>query len=47
MAHKLVNGVQVELTAEEVAARAAEEAAWNAGAFDRAMANLRAMLNSY
>jgi hypothetical protein len=41
MAHKLVNGVQVELTAEEVAARAAEEAAWNAGAFDRAMANLR------
>jgi len=41
MAHKLVNGVQVELTAEEVAARAAEEAAWNAGAFDRAMTNLR------
>ena len=50
MAHKLVNGVQVELTAEEIAARAAEEAAWNAGAFDRAMANLRqrrdAMLKS-
>ena len=41
MAHKLVNGVQVELTAEEIAARAAEEAAWNAGAFDRAMADLR------
>jgi len=41
MAHKLVNGVQVELTPEEIAARAAEEAAWNAGAFDRAMANLR------
>ena len=50
MAHKLVNGVQVELTAEEIAARAAEEAAWNAGAFDRAMADLRqrrdAMLKS-
>ena len=41
MAHKLVNGVQVELTPEEIAARAAEEAAWNAGAFDRAMSSLR------
>ena len=41
MPHKLVNGVKVELTAEEIAARAAEEAAWNAGAFDRAMASLR------
>ena len=41
MAHKLVNGVQVELTQEEIAARAAEEAAWNAGAFDKAMADLR------
>ena len=26
MPHKLVNGVKVELTAEEIAARAAEEA---------------------
>jgi hypothetical protein len=41
MAHKLVNGVQVELTPEEIAARATEEASWNAGAFDRAMADLR------
>jgi len=41
MPHKLVNGVQVELTAEEIAARQAEEAAWTAGAFDRAMADLR------
>ena len=41
MAHKLVNGVQVQLTPEEIAARAAEEVAWNAGAFDRAMADLR------
>ena len=39
--HKLVNGIQVELTPEEIAARQAEEAAWEAGAFDRAMANLR------
>ena len=46
MAHKLVNGVQVELTAEEIAARAAEEAAWNAGAFDRAMADLRRRRNA-
>ena len=45
MAHKLVNGVQVELTAEEIAARAAEEAAWNAGAFDRAMEQLRQRRN--
>ena len=41
MPHKLVNGIQVELTAEEIAAREAEEAAWAAGAFDRAMADLR------
>ena len=46
MAHKLVNGVQVELTPEEIAARAAEEAAWNAGAFDRAMADLRRIRNA-
>ena len=39
---KLVNGVQVQLTAEEEAARDAEEAAWTAGAFNRAIANLRA-----
>jgi len=45
MAHKLVDGVQVELTAEEVAARAAEEAAWNAGAFDRALKQLRQRRN--
>ena len=41
MAHKLVNGIQVELTAEEIAQRQAEEQAWNEGAFDRAMADLR------
>jgi len=46
MPHKLVNGVKVELTAEEIAARAAEEAAWESGAFDRAMADLRQRRNA-
>jgi hypothetical protein len=48
--HKLVNGIKVDLTAEEIAQRQAEEQAWNNGAFDRAMADLRqkrdAMLKS-
>ena len=38
---KLVNGVRVNLTAEEEAARDAEEATWAAGAFDRAIAGVR------
>jgi len=46
MEHKLVDGIQVPLTPEEIAARAAEEAAWNAGAFDRAMADLRRRRNA-
>ena len=46
MPHKIVNGQQVELTAEEVAAIAAQETAWNAGAYDRAMADLRARRNA-
>ena len=46
MAHKLINGVQVELTAEEIAQRAVEESAWEAGAFDRAMADLRSKRNA-
>lgn len=41
MPHKLVNGIKVELSAEEIAQRQAEETAWNNGAFDRAMADLR------
>jgi len=45
MPHKIVNGQQVELTAEEIAAIAAQETAWNAGAFDRAMADLRQRRN--
>ena len=39
--YKMVNGERVQLTAEEEAARDAEEAAWSAGAFDRAMVSLR------
>ena len=38
---KLVNGIRVEFTAQEEIARDAEEAAWKAGAFDRAIAKLR------
>ena len=39
--HKLVNGVRIQFTPEEEAARDAEEAAWEAGAFDRSIARLR------
>ena len=39
--HKLVNGQIIPLTPEEIAQRQAEEQAWNEGAFDRAMADLR------
>ena len=41
MEHKIVNGIQVPLSAEEITQRQAEETAWNAGAFDRSMAELR------
>ena len=46
MEHKIVNGIQVPLTAEEIAQRQAEETAWNAGAFDRAMNDLRQKRNA-
>ena len=39
--HKMVDGVRIDLTQEEEAARDAEEALWAAGAFDRAIAGLR------
>jgi hypothetical protein len=39
--HKLVDGVRIPLTEAEEMARDAEEAAWEAGAFDRAIARLR------
>ena len=43
--YKMVNGERIQLTAEEEAARDAEEAAWEAGALGRAQANLRAKRN--
>jgi len=46
MEHKLVDGIQIPLSAEEIAQRQAEEIAWNNGAFDRAIAGLRAKRNS-
>ena len=39
--HKMVNGVRIDFTPEEEAARDAEEAAWAAGQFDRDIARLR------
>ena len=38
---KVVDGVRIQFTPEEEAARDAEEAVWAAGAFDRAIARLR------
>ena len=43
--HKMVNGERIEFTPEEEVARDAEEAAWAAGAFDRAMVELRSDRN--
>ena len=39
--HKIVNGVRIDFTPEEEVARDAEEAAWEAGQFDRDIARLR------
>tara|TARA_R100000742_G_C4160212_1_gene2100 strand:+ start:51 stop:341 length:291 start_codon:yes stop_codon:yes gene_type:complete len=44
--YKLVNGERIQFTAEEEAARDAEEQAWSDGAFDRAMADLRQRRNN-
>jgi len=44
--HKLVDGIQIPLSAEEIAQRQADENAWNAGAFNRSLASLRAKRNS-
>ena len=46
MEHKLVDGVQIELTPAEISQRKAEEDAWKAGAFDRAIAGLRQRRNA-
>ena len=44
--YKMVNGERIQFTAEEETARDAEEAAWESGAFDRAMADLRQRRNA-
>ena len=44
--YKLINGEQIQFTAEEEAQRDKEEADWEAGAFDRAIADLRQRRNS-
>jgi len=43
---RLVDGVRVQFTAAEETARDAEEAAWEAGAFDRKIADLRERRNN-
>ena len=43
--YKMVNGERIQLTAEEEAARDAEEAAWEAGALGRAQDRLRTKRN--
>ena len=40
-----INGVKVQFTAEEETARDTEEANWGAGAFDRAIEDLRQKRN--
>ena len=44
--YKLVDGVEIELTSQEIAQRKAEATAWANGAFDRAIAGLRQKRNS-
>ena len=44
--HKLVDGVKIELTSQEIAQRQAEATAWANGAFDRAIAGLRSRRNA-
>ena len=46
MEHKLVNGIQIPLSAEEIAQRQAEATAWANGAFDRALNSLRIRRNA-
>jgi len=43
---KSVNGILVDMTDAEIAQRQIDETAWSNGAFDRAMADLRAERNS-
>jgi hypothetical protein len=42
---KIINNIEYDLTPEDIAQRQADELTWNAGSFDRAMADLRAKRN--
>jgi endonuclease/exonuclease/phosphatase family metal-dependent hydrolase len=44
--HKLVDGIEIELSPQEILQRKTEEDAWKAGAFDRAIAGLRQKRNA-
>ena len=44
--YKIIDNQRIQLTAEEEAQKDAEETAWNDGAFDRAMEDLRAKRNN-
>jgi len=44
--YKMVNGERIQFTSAEETARDAEEATWEAGAKDRAMASLRQKRNN-
>ena len=46
MEHKLINGIKVPLTAEEIAQRQADELAWKSGEKDRLIADIRSKRNS-
>ena len=43
---KMLNGIILDMTADEITARNADINTWNNGAFDRAMQELRAERNS-
>jgi hypothetical protein len=45
MSKKLVNGVLVDMTADEISAKNAETTAWNNDAINRALSNLRSRRN--
>ena len=42
---KIINNIEYDLTAEEIAQRQSDEQAWLAGAFNRAMSDLRSKRN--
>jgi hypothetical protein len=42
---KIINNIEYDLTAEDIAQRQLDEQAWLVGAFDRAMSDLRSKRN--